>query len=111
MNLSRRNFILGTASLLAAPAIVRVENIMPIFVPKPPAPSVMTNLEIAQAALDRMVIWTQAQRMAALDIIASDVLVYGISLYRHEPNGEIRVFNPFAYDPSKHGPVERFISA
>lgn len=41
---SRRSFLTGAAATLigfAAPAIVRAESIMPIFVPKPMAPSVL----------------------------------------------------------------------
>ena len=34
MNIQRRNFIGGMIGLVAAPAIVRVANIMPISVPK-----------------------------------------------------------------------------
>lgn len=34
---NRRSFLIGAASLLVAPAIVRAESLMPIFVPKPPA--------------------------------------------------------------------------
>ena len=48
---SRRGFILGAASILAAPAIVRVENIMPLFVPKPPAPSVLMPITATEVAL------------------------------------------------------------
>lgn len=32
---TRRRFLIGAASLLAAPAIVRVASIMPVSVPKP----------------------------------------------------------------------------
>lgn len=34
---SRRGLITGIASLIAAPAVVRVASLMPISVPKPPA--------------------------------------------------------------------------
>lgn len=32
---SRRRFLFGAATFLAAPAIVRISNIMPVSVPKP----------------------------------------------------------------------------
>ena len=35
-NLSRRGFLIGSAALLAAPAIVRASSLMPLWIPKQP---------------------------------------------------------------------------
>ncbi len=43
---SRRAFLLGFGSALAAPAIVRVESIMPLWVPKPDFRPLYSGFEI-----------------------------------------------------------------
>ena len=49
--MNRRSLLLGAASLIAAPAIVRAESLMPIFVPKPMAPSVLMPITAQEIEL------------------------------------------------------------
>jgi len=44
--MNRRGFLLGASASLAMPAIVRAENIMPIFVPKPAALSILPDFDL-----------------------------------------------------------------
>lgn len=59
--LSRRGFIAGLGALVAAPAIVRVENIMPVRAAlfMPPAPA----LELNEAAFEDLVLRLRASGM------------------------------------------------
>jgi hypothetical protein len=52
VTLTRRAFFTGAAALIAAPAIVRIENIMPLFVPKR---RVLTLQQMYDDYLDKMV--------------------------------------------------------
>lgn len=44
MTLSRRTFLLGAATALAAPAVVRAESLMKLWVP--PTPKLVTSLDV-----------------------------------------------------------------
>jgi hypothetical protein len=63
---SRRSFLLGFGAALAAPAIVRAESLMPLFVPKP---RVLTNAE-AKAALNELM---NAHYRLARDKLTRDI--------------------------------------
>ena len=78
---NRRSFILGAASLLAAPAIVRADSLMKIVVPKR-----MTPNEIFAELMDR--------NIAAMAEIYEQTLFYGTSLWATEDTGLMRALRP-----------------
>lgn len=86
MEVSRRSFLTGAAATLiglAAPAIVRPESIMPIFVPKPMAPSV--TFVGPSEAMVFMENYAQMMNRMIIDQM-TDLILYGSTFTRKAPN-------------------------
>lgn len=82
---SRRSFLIGAASALvgiAAPAIVRAESIMPIFVPKPMAPSI--QFVGPSEAIVFMENYAQMMNRMIIDQM-TDLILYGSTFTRKAP--------------------------
>lgn len=94
---SRRSFLIGAASLLAAPAIVRAESLMKLYVPPT---GINTELTIwPMTAIEVMM--RQAEWTAAMKMI-EDAFIYGqgfcrsnSGLWQHVPAHIIA--QPFVY--------------
>lgn len=83
---TRRLFLAGAASLIAAPAIVRAESLMKIVMPKP---KVILSLKLTAADIARI----NGQRLVAMDRIIHPPMVWS------ESNREMMRLTPIDPEP------------
>lgn len=104
--MNRRGFLGGLIGVVAAPAIVRAESLMKIWVP--PVPKILTGERIA--LLQRQILMSAIPKEVLLDTASYGT---GIAQALTTENGLIRFrrvnpFDLFQPDPDKQLIVERF---